>query len=151
ETVPRFVPAYNTWLRALLLQGGLAKAQLWLSEQVGKDPENPALHHGLGVCMLLQGKRRDAIGHFDEALRIKPDLFDSLYGLHFAHYDSQEYAETLTVLERMSALVDRDDLDWQYFIAGRRGVVLKDMGSYTNAVSLLEFAAITSRDLGDLT
>jgi CHAT domain-containing protein/tetratricopeptide (TPR) repeat protein len=145
---PLFVPAYEVWLRALQQQGRLAQAEAPLAAQAEREP-SPVPRHALGMCLLVQGKARQAIPHFERALTADPALFAALYGLHHARYEVQDFAGTLSVLDRMEALVKPGDRDRRSYIAGRRGVVLKELGRHSEAVSLLESAAAAAIELGD--
>jgi Flp pilus assembly protein TadD len=52
---------------------------IW-ADTVAKRPENPRAHSNLGNPLLDAGREREALEHYEQALRIKPD-----YAL--AHYD----------------------------------------------------------------
>lgn len=46
--------------------------RLW-KDTVEKRPQNPRAHYNLGVFLVKEGARQQAIRHFEEAVRLKPD------------------------------------------------------------------------------
>lgn len=59
-----------TYLRNRIWQSGVT---LW-SDVISKNPWNPRAHVNLGFYLNEEGNYDEAIGHFSEALRIKPDF-----------------------------------------------------------------------------
>ena len=45
---------------------------IW-DDTVAKCPRNPRAHHNLGLALSRIGKIQEAIGHYEQALRIQPD------------------------------------------------------------------------------
>ena len=56
---------------------------LW-DDTVAECPQNPRAHHNLGFALAQIGKFQEAIGQYEQALRIKPDYADAHYNLGFA-------------------------------------------------------------------
>jgi len=50
-----------------------ALQQSLMEQQLGKDPDDFAAHFNLGAVLQSDGKVEPAIGHFREALRIRPN------------------------------------------------------------------------------
>jgi tetratricopeptide (TPR) repeat protein len=47
--------------------------------------DNYKIHHNLGVLLMRRGKTKEAVHHYQEAIRIKPDFEDPHYNLGFLH------------------------------------------------------------------
>ena len=56
---------------------------LW-DDTVAECPQNPRAHHNLGFALAQIGKIQEAIGQYEQALRIKPDYVDAHHNLGFA-------------------------------------------------------------------
>ena len=70
-----------------LRQGGTAEAMIRAS--LARDPENALTHANLGWTLLEQNKTKEALKHFQEALRLEPDSAYARQGLVHAlraHY-----------------------------------------------------------------
>jgi tetratricopeptide (TPR) repeat protein len=62
-----------------LRQGGTAEEMIRAS--LARDPQNPLTHANLGWTLLEQGKTKEALKHFQEALRLEPDSAYARQGL----------------------------------------------------------------------
>ena len=58
---------------ALSVQGNYIAAYNELQELIRIHPEEPRAHNNLGILLLKQGKPKEAVFHFTEALTLKPD------------------------------------------------------------------------------
>jgi Flp pilus assembly protein TadD len=56
---------------------------IW-GDTVAKRRENPRAHYNLGVALEQAGRVQDAIGHYEQALRLKPDYAEAQYNLGVA-------------------------------------------------------------------
>jgi tetratricopeptide (TPR) repeat protein len=56
---------------------------LW-SDTVAKSPDNPYVQSNLGLALAAAGRPADAIGHFDEALRLNPGYAEAQNNLGLA-------------------------------------------------------------------
>ncbi|HIA19029.1 MAG TPA: tetratricopeptide repeat protein, partial [Planctomycetaceae bacterium] len=54
-------------------QGQLSKSQATLLQAIELDPEFFEAYNRLGLIFLEQGKRPEAILHFQQALKVNPD------------------------------------------------------------------------------
>jgi tetratricopeptide (TPR) repeat protein len=83
----------------------LAKARTALGSVLVDEPNNPRIHHWLGLCWYGDPARSDEIRraiefHFKEAVRLAPDYqFPSLYLGHF-YFDEGRYVEAWPLFER---------------------------------------------------
>jgi len=68
---------------------------------------NALIHNQLGVILNRQGKHDEAVAHFTEALRIKPDYFHALANMGWALGQQGKAAEAMSFLQR--ALTVRPD------------------------------------------
>ena len=55
---------------------------LW-SDTLKKDPGSWMAHNNLGNILQLQGRTDEAVGHFRQALRVKPDFAEAHYNLGY--------------------------------------------------------------------
>jgi tetratricopeptide (TPR) repeat protein len=56
---------------------------IW-QDTVEKCPNNPRAHNGLGLALMQTGKVREAIGQYEQALRLKPDSAEAHNNLGIA-------------------------------------------------------------------
>ena len=56
---------------------------IW-DDTVAKCPQNPRAHHNLGIALTRIGRLQEAIGQYEQALRIKPDYVEAHYNLGIA-------------------------------------------------------------------
>jgi Flp pilus assembly protein TadD len=82
ETAIEFNPKNVSALRALadayLLAGDAKRAQELLREVIALLPDDPIVHHRLGVVSRAQHRDTDAMAHFEQALEKNPKLVDAL-------------------------------------------------------------------------
>src|SRR5215813_402201 len=83
-----------------------AEARAVLHNALAGEPNNPRLHHMLGLCWYDAPARSDKIRqaiefHFKTAKQLAPsDPFSSLYLGHF-YFDEGRYAEALSLFQRV--------------------------------------------------
>src|SRR6185437_9198233 len=63
---------------AHLLEGDLKRAQQRLNEMLVLVPDEPAVHHRLGIVARALHHETEAIDHFEQALKKRPDLVETL-------------------------------------------------------------------------
>lgn len=63
-------------------------------------PNNLVIHYNLAHALGRQGNANEAIDHFGEALRIKPDFFDALINIGITLSDQRRFAEATSYLSR---------------------------------------------------
>lgn len=61
-------------------------------------PYNLVVHYNLAHALGKQGNLNEAVAHFGEALRIKPDFFDALINIGVTLNDQRRFAEATTYL-----------------------------------------------------
>ena len=81
ETAIEFNPKNVSALRALadayLLVGDAKRAQELLREVLAHLPDDPIVHHRLGVVSLAQHRANDAMAHFEQAFEKNPKLVEA--------------------------------------------------------------------------
>ena len=61
-----------------------ANVEILYNDTIAKNPQCWMAHNNLGVALARQGKLSEAIGHFEEALRLNPDFDQARNNLHVA-------------------------------------------------------------------
>ncbi|MBN1105173.1 MAG: tetratricopeptide repeat protein [Deltaproteobacteria bacterium] len=127
-------------LVVLLVFGVLARVQvgtwkdsitLW-KHTLDVNEQNYVAHNMLGGALARQGKLPEAMGHFSEALRIKPDYEKAYYYMGLALMEQQRYDEAMDHFSRALDL----HFDIPEVIYDLRGVVRLRQGRPGEAVSL---------------
>jgi tetratricopeptide (TPR) repeat protein len=78
EFNPKNVSALRTLADALLLAGDMKRAQELLREVVAVLPDDPIVHHRLGVVARKQHRTTEAMAHFEQAFKKNPELLEAL-------------------------------------------------------------------------
>ncbi len=103
--------------------------------------DNALIHNQLGVILNRQGKHDEAIAHFTEALRIKPDYFHALANMGRALRQQGKAAEAIGFYERaLRVRPDAIKARWQL------GLALAEQGQNDDA--LREFVKANPNDFG---
>lgn len=115
-----------------------------LEEQVRADPGNPDLRVAVADAYLKDGRARDALTQYEEALRLDDKRVDALYGMGLAYYQlgelDQAGAAFQTVVKMnednpMQAL-DRRVQGAHYYL----GLVLRQQGRLDEAINEFRIA-----------
>jgi len=78
-----FVVALLTFLTIQRNRDYISEATIW-QDTVEKHPHSPRARYNFGVLLVQQGRLREAIGQYEQALRIKPDYAEVHYNLGVA-------------------------------------------------------------------
>jgi tetratricopeptide (TPR) repeat protein len=78
EFNPQNVPALRTLADAYILAGDAKRAQELLREVLALLPDDPIVHHRLGVVSRSQRRAAEAMAHFEQALEKNPKLMEAL-------------------------------------------------------------------------
>jgi len=118
------------------------EATLW-RDTLTKNPESWVAHHNLGQILLVQGAAAEAVGHFEEALRIAPRLAEAHNNLGIALVRLGRDAEAAPHFEQALRLDPRlADAHINF------GISLADRGRIDEAARHFEEAARLRPDLG---
>lgn len=106
--------------------------------QLGGLPDNPQLHQVKAETLRAQGKHREAVAEWREALRLRPGDRDLEREMAASLYAASEYLEALNALERL--LVHEPDSAVLHFLKGdcllQQGQVEEALGPLRRAVAL---------------
>jgi tetratricopeptide (TPR) repeat protein len=80
------------------------------------DSNNYGLRCKLAELYQSKGKSKEAIGQYEKALSINPDLIQALHALAFLYGENNEFDKALSLLQKMSIL-NPGDPDVYYNIA----------------------------------
>src|SRR5215475_11147400 len=106
----------------------LSEARSVLHGLLAAEPNNPGLHHMLGLCWYNDSARSDEIRqaiefHFKAAIQLAPsDPFPSLYLGHF-FFDEGRYAEALSLFQRVDENYF-EDIGQRWHILKNRELIL---------------------------
>lgn len=78
EDHPQDLSALILLADAQLFEGDLKRAQRRLSEAQALVPDEPSVHHRLGMVAHAMHREAEAIDHFEQALKRRPDLVEPL-------------------------------------------------------------------------
>ena len=115
-----------TWTRASVW--GVAET-LW-RDTVTKNPDAWAAQNSLGVALLQASRVEDAIGHFEQALRIEPDCVDAHYNLGVALVRQGKVSEAIRQYEQ-ALRIEPDNVKAHYNL----GNALLEQGKVSEAIA----------------
>lgn len=106
--------------------------------QLGGLPDNPQLHQVKAETLRAQGKHREAVAEWREALRMRPGDLDLERELAASLYAASDYLEALNALERL--LVREPQSAMLHFLKGdcllQQGQAEEALGPLRQAVQL---------------
>jgi tetratricopeptide (TPR) repeat protein len=134
----------------ILLLASLTRAQIsrWRDSEtlftyvLSVTSDNVVVQNNLGSVLQQEGKHAEAIPHFAEALRIKPDFLDALGNMGVALWKQGKTAEAVGFYQRaLRVKPDSAKAHWQL------GLVLADQGKNDEAMQqFYEAIRLTPRD-----
>ena len=136
--VPHSVPGGRSVERPLVLASGQAEqARAVLAEpRVDEEPDAARANYRRGLDYLLNGAYAEALGAFEAALRVEPNLVEAWCGIAQVHANQGRYEQALETCRRALEL---DDLAEEAYLL--RGLVRRQLGQLKEAVQDLERAA----------
>jgi tetratricopeptide (TPR) repeat protein len=136
----------STWQQARIYQDS---ETLW-RDTLTKNPRCWMAHSNLGIALLSEGKTSDAIGHYEQALRIKPEYAEAHYGLGIALWQAGRIPEAIGHLE--AALRIKPDYAEAHYILGtvlgRAGRIPEAIGHFEAALRIKPDYAEAHGNLG---
>lgn len=94
--------------KELMAGGKYAEAAAVYAELVRAVPNNPGLLLNLGLAQQMAGRPRQAIPHFEAAVKLQPDLYPAWFSLGTARMELGEPASAVAPLEKAVALQPTD-------------------------------------------
>jgi tetratricopeptide (TPR) repeat protein len=82
------------YLSSRRLQAYRDDLSLW-GDAVVHQPHDPLVHYNLAIALNKRGERPKAIQHFEQALRLDPDIFQAHYNLALAFEESARPHEAI--------------------------------------------------------
>jgi tetratricopeptide (TPR) repeat protein len=115
-----------------------------LEAQVRADPGNPDLRVAVADAYLKDGRPRDALTQYEEALRLDDQRIDALYGMGLAYYQLGELDQAGAAFQTVVKLnqdnpmqaLDRRLQGAHYYL----GLVLREQGRLDNAINEFRIA-----------
>jgi Flp pilus assembly protein TadD len=153
-TEPRSVPVFAGVAAVLVLAicAALSRMQVqyWRNSEtlfrhaLDVTQDNWLAHTNLGVALAQTGNIEEAFAHYEQALRINPDLADTHYNLGIALERTGRRPEAIQEMEHAVRLRPQ-------FVEARNdlGIALAQAGRYPEAVEHLERALSLNPDLAD--
>lgn len=95
----------RTRMRIIALYGRRGNALDRLSRMEQNNPDNPAIHYGLGLAYTESGNPQKAIDHLEKAVSLKPDdpiLSIALGRAYFLAGQNQKAVKTLEAIENIA-------------------------------------------------
>ena len=157
--VPKLLPQWrrrNSWLAVtatifltILMAITWKQVQYWknsttlFEHALQVTSNNHMAHNGLGVVLKNQGRFDEAIGHYLEALRIKPDFQETHNNLGFAYFRKGDNRKA--VKHYLEALRIRPDFEKAH---SNLGIALEKEGRINEAISHFSEALRLRPDAG---
>ena len=89
--------AASTWTQAHVYRD---METLW-RDTLATNPDAWMAHNNLGIMLLDRGRTKEAVAHFEQALRIKPDYADAHYSLALAFIRSGKVTDAIEQYDRV--------------------------------------------------
>jgi tetratricopeptide (TPR) repeat protein len=144
----RWAVGVATVICLLLAVGTVQRNRVWQdsltlwSDVVAKSPLNARGQNNLGRFLGDRGRFAEAVSHFQEAVRLKPDYADAHYNLGAVLQDLGRFAEAMTHYQK--ALRIEPDLAWAQY---NWGTVLHGLGRFAEAMTHYQKALRIEPDL----
>jgi tetratricopeptide (TPR) repeat protein len=143
------LPAFAllTWQQAGIY---IDKETLW-HDTLAKNPDCWMAHYNLGIILNLKGQPDEAIGEFQEAIRLKPDNTDARINLGFALYNQGQIDEAIGEFQEVIRLKpDNTDARNDLGIALlNKNQIDEAISQFQEAIRLKPDNAAAHQNLGD--
>jgi tetratricopeptide (TPR) repeat protein len=86
-----------------------SSAKIVFNEALQLEPSCPDAYNGLGLCFQNQGDLEAAADCYKNALKVKPDFYNSIYNLANNYYLQRQYSESIPYYLRAMKLKGKDN------------------------------------------
>lgn len=83
------------------------KAPMAFEEKLRLNPEDSVTHHCLGLILLEEGRKREAVRHIELACEYDPDALDVAHNLALAYEQEEKYQKAMEQWKKYLEALDR--------------------------------------------
>jgi CHAT domain-containing protein/tetratricopeptide (TPR) repeat protein len=131
--------------------GRLGEAESFLNSKLAAQPNNAALHLGMGYYFINLRKIDDAIKELDAALFLNPRTTDAPFYKLYAWWSERRYGKALELIEQHRSAFESDpDKERMKANFNFIGAVYRAAGRYPEAIASLEKTRALAQEFGDL-
>ncbi|MGW9984953.1 tetratricopeptide repeat protein [Staphylococcus cohnii] len=115
--------------------GEIDKAEKFFQKALTIDPENGAVYYNLANVYYNEGRYKEAVKLYQQALQYKVDEIDTNYMIGMSFNQLEAFTEALPFLMTAAEKDNRNDVEVQF----QYGLVLCHLEMYEQAVSQLKY------------
>ncbi len=113
--MPNKADGYRNVARALIREGKLDEAYLWLDQSLALNPDDPQTIWVVGQAKLKEGEYEEAIAAYSKVIAVFPEDRKALQNLGRAHFILENYEQAVNFFNRVLE-IDPEDLMSHYHL-----------------------------------